>query len=428
VILMQNDFAWLSNLFAHTSSRQEFIDGLVEQVRALTDIECVGIRVLNADDTLPYEAYVGFSHEFWTAENCLSVHTDKCVCIRAVTGAMLPMDAAVLSTRGSIWTNDLQAFGRTIPPPLLPEYRGKCIASVFQTLAVITLRCDGETVGLLHLADLRPDRLPAETLALLEGIANAIGSVIRRFNAEDDLRAAKQAAEEANRAKSEFLANTSHEIRTPMTVVLGVLQYLTLVSKEPKSLQMLAMAEQSSQRLLTLIDDILDVSRIEARRMEVVRLPFDLRQTVDDAVQLFGLKAQDQGLSLSLEIDPCLPKMVLGDGDRVGQVLVNLIGNALKFTKSGGIAVTVAADGKDDRIRFAVRDTGIGIPAENLAFVFESFRQVDASLTREHEGAGLGLAIVKGLVMLMGGDVGVNSIPGEGSTFFFALPLPGSPG
>lgn len=422
---MLNHLAWLSNLFAHTRSRQEFLDHLVEEMQILTAMDCVGIRVLNADGTLPYEAYVGFSREFWESENCLCIYNHQCVCIRSITGEMIPMDAAILSARSSIWANDLQGFGKAIPPALLPEYRGKCIGSGFQTLGVITLHSDGQAVGLLHLADVRPDRLPAATMALLEGISNAVGAVIRRFIIEDHLRAAQRAAEEANSAKTEFLANTSHEIRTPMTVVIGVLEYLSLVCSGPNELKMLRMAEHSAQRLLSLINEILDISRIEAGRMELRNQSFDLHDAIGKAVHLFDLKAAEKGLDLAMHIDPEVPKVVLGDGDRLAQILVNLIGNAVKFTECGGVTVKVEPDSPDAKqLRFSVQDTGIGIPADKLALVFESFRQVDVSMTRNQQGAGLGLAISRGLAALMGGDIRVHSIPGEGSSFFFVLPLP----
>ncbi len=421
---MTGDLAFISNIFARTRSRYEFIDNLLQHLQRRLDMECLGVRVLTADGTLPYEAYVGFSPEFWAAENCLSIHTDQCVCIRAITGEDLATDRKVLSAQGSVWTNGLQAFGRSIPAALLPQYRGKCIGSAFQTLAVIPLHSDKQPIGLLHLADSRPDRLPAETVEFLESISNAIGAVIRRFNAEEELRAAKKKAEEANRAKSDFLANTSHEIRTPMTVILGVLEHLAGSCRGSEERQLLELAENAAERLLTLIENTLDVSRLEASQLVLTQQPFALHACVENAVQLFSLQAAEKGIEFTVTIEPQVPTTVLGDSDRLGQILVNLVGNALKFTEHGRITVTVAPDAeREPAIRFTVQDTGIGIPANDQKLIFESFRQADASLPRKYSGTGLGLAIAKHLSELMGGEIGVISHVGEGSTFFLVLPF-----
>ena len=251
-----------------------------------------------------------------------------------------------------------------------------------------------------------------------------IEDISARKALEAELLQAKRTAEDATRAKSEFLANMSHEIRTPMTVVLGVLEHLSGSGRSPEDLQLLELAENSADRLLTLIDDIFDLSSIEAQRVELASYPFDLYASLERDVHLFDLKAAEKNLHLALAIDPKVPRKVIGDGDRLGQIVVNLINNAIKFTAHGGITVNVAPNPGTGQIRFSVHDTGCGIPADKLALVFESFRQVDGSVKRKHGGAGLGLAIAKGLVDRMGGTIRVASTPGEGSTFFFDLPLP----
>jgi PAS domain S-box-containing protein len=241
---------------------------------------------------------------------------------------------------------------------------------------------------------------------------------------EERLKQALQAAEDASRAKSQFLANISHEIRTPMTVIVSSLELLRQAAAPapPAARQpYLQMAEAAAERLLALIDDLLDLSRIEARRLEVRAEPFSLRRCLDRAAAFFHRQAQEKGITLRVETAPEVPDRVLGDRDRLGQVLTNLIGNAIKFTDRGEVAV--AAGVRGDSLEFSVRDTGIGIPADRMDRLFRSFSQVDSSHTRRYGGTGLGLAVSKGLVELMGGNIRAESAPGKGSVFSFEIPL-----
>ena len=238
---------------------------------------------------------------------------------------------------------------------------------------------------------------------------------------EEKLTAAKAVAEEASRAKSEFLANMSHEIRTPMTVFLAAVENLLRMDEDPERLKLLAMADRSARRLRSLIDDILDFSRIEARRMDLEEEPLDLRATIGDALEMFSLHARGKGLRLTAAVAPEAPRTVIGDPGKLGQVLINLIGNAVKFTHKGEIRVSAQPRGAG--VEFSVADTGIGIPEEKRHLLFKSFSQVDSSFSRDYGGTGLGLAISKGLVELMGGDICVRSRDGGGSVFSFTLPL-----
>jgi signal transduction histidine kinase/ActR/RegA family two-component response regulator len=235
------------------------------------------------------------------------------------------------------------------------------------------------------------------------------------------LGSAREAAEGASRAKSEFLANMSHEIRTPMTVIMASLELLQQAASAPERQHFLEMSQNAGERLLHLIDDILDFSRIEAGRLEVRKEPFSLRGCLEKAAGLFRQQAQEKGVRLTVRIDPQVPAIVNGDPVRLDQVLVNLIGNAVKFTEKGEIEVT--AEVRRRRLQIRVRDTGIGIPADRMDRLFRSFSQVDSSLTRRHGGTGLGLAICKGLVEMMGGEIRAESREGEGSVFFLTLPL-----
>ena len=238
---------------------------------------------------------------------------------------------------------------------------------------------------------------------------------------EAELVRARNAADEASRAKSEFLATMSHEIRTPLTVIMASIEHLLLSSADPPQKMLLEMADDSARRLHALIEDLLDFSRIEARRLEIRRENFDLRNCLRKTVELFRMQAQGKGLRLVSECSPEVPPVVHGDPDRLAQVLINLIGNAVKFTDGGEVLVTV--DRRPGALLFGVLDTGIGIAESKRGRLFQSFSQLDGSLTRKYGGTGLGLAVSKALVELMGGTIWVESVEGKGSLFSFTVPL-----
>jgi PAS domain S-box-containing protein len=232
-----------------------------------------------------------------------------------------------------------------------------------------------------------------------------------------------EAAQEAARLKSEFLATMSHEIRTPLSGIIGMLEMLAATELGATESEYVHVAHSSSGALLDLVNDILDFSKIEAGSMTLETIEFDPRDTVESAAQVLAARAQAKGLLISTFVDPALGAAIQGDPVRLRQVLLNLVGNAVKFTDSGKVEVRATIDAGGTLVKYTVRDTGIGLPEVARALLFQPFTQADGSTTRKYGGTGLGLAISKSLVELMGGEIGVESTEGEGATFWFTTPL-----
>ncbi len=273
------------------------------------------------------------------------------------------------------------------------------------------------------------ERVAERTRELSEANSRLAEGIKERRRINEELQTAKEAAEAASRAKSEFLANMSHEIRTPMNAILGMSRLLAVAGLTAENQEMVQAILVSAENLLAIINDILDFSKIEAGRLEITPERTDLGRLLNEVLEALAVTARDKGLSLAMDVDPGLPTQVLVDPVRLRQILLNLMGNAVKFTSQGAVTLKaqVLAPGQEDgkiRIRFGVEDTGIGIPADKLEKIFQAFDQADSTVTRRFGGTGLGLTISSNLTRLMGGErIEVSSTPGQGSVFSLTLTL-----
>lgn len=259
------------------------------------------------------------------------------------------------------------------------------------------------------------------------GAVIRLDDVTSRIRLEEGLIAARKNAETANEAKSEFLANMSHELRTPFSAIKGMMQLLEGTQLDDEQRRYVSMANQASQRFTRLLTDLLDISRVEAGRLDILEQEFRVDDLQDSVIEIFALAAQEKGIFLEYVVDPAMPPKLVGDEMRVRQILFNLVGNAIKFTEKGSVRIEISPvsppTSPKQRVLISVLDTGIGIPASKLNCIFESFVQVDGAASRSFQGAGLGLAIVKRLVTLLGGRIYVESVEGEGTAMHVLLPF-----
>ena len=345
------------------------------------------------------------------------------------TGAVLYVNNSGEKLTG--WS-DKEAAGKSFDDifPLVDFFSGKRLNS-----PVLSVLACGEPAGLANHSALMTRE--GKTLFVsascspikigdgaLEGVVVVFRDIDRIKNYETALQKAREEAESANRIKSEFLANMSHEVRTPLNGLIGMMDLLLMTKTDGEQKEYIRMAKSSANTLLNVINDILDFSRIEAGKISIIHIPFDLKALTDDIIKIHAVLSEKKGLRLLYDFSPDIPNHVCGDPDRLKQILNNLVGNAIKFTEAGHVKLGVTkAEASEQSIvlEFCVADTGIGISNEKMGLLFKRFSQVDGSVTRRYSGTGLGLAISRQLAELMGGDISVQSEVGKGSTFRFIV-------
>ena len=417
---------------------REAIQRVLTVVKTRTGADAVGIRLQDGDD-FPYFGQVGFSPEFLQTENSLVTRAAdgelcrdpdgnpclECACGLVIAGRTEPANP-LFTTGGSCWLND-SAVLSALPPAKDSRCRPRdqCVQHGYASLALIPIRSQSRIVGLIQLNDRRKGCFSLDTVAHLEGIAAHLGEALSRLQAEAELRTALAAAETAARVKGEFLSVMSHELRTPLNGVLGFAELLSFTTLDDDQQDSVRMIRSSGDHLLAVVNDILDFASLEKGTLALQGLPVTVAALVTSACLAARKSAVDKGLEFHCEVAPDVPEQLIGDERRLRQILINLLGNAVKFTVRGSVVLRLARRSDSDRetLEFAVEDTGIGISPATLGFLFRPFSQGNTGSSRAFQGTGLGLAISQRLAEAMGSSITVASAPGRGSTFSFRLPL-----
>ena len=309
---------------------------------------------------------------------------------------------------GLVWASGEPVWTDTFQDDAIPERAVPARRDGLQSALACPIVINDEVLGVIEILSTKALRRDEDLVDVIKAFGSQLGQFIERKEAEDALRVAKEAAEQASRAKTDFLANVSHEIRTPLNAILGVADILWESELDDEQRQYMSLFRRAGANLLVLVNDLLDLSKVEAGQIELKKVAFDPREVVAQALESTSVGAYEKGLEMVCRVSTRVPSSLFGDPARLRQVLVNLLSNAVKFTSGGEVLIDVERDpGSNDpgALLFSVHDTGIGIPPDKLDAIFDRFSQVDASSTRVHGGTGLGLAICRRLVDLMGGRI-----------------------
>lgn len=446
----------LLKLFAQKTSLKEYLDAVLQVIEIWTGSQALGIRVVDDEQRIPYGSYRGFSQDFLRLEDHLSLVSDNCICMRAISKKFGVQDSANLTPGGSFRCDNGPAFVQSLVPRKRKDYRGHCIKFGYKSLAVIPIRYRDRILGAIHLADSREAFFKAHTVEFLESISPLIGEAIKRFHAEEEVakyrdqleelvrqrteqletanaqlkmeiaerkiaeETLRQTAEElvrSNRDLEQFAYVASHDLQEPLRAVSGYIQLLQqryMDRFDEKALQYMTGAVDGAARMQGLITDLLAFSRVGER--DRVAEPADLSKALAVAVENLEVSIQEAGAIISRDKLPKLPV----DSSQIAQLFQNLIGNAIKFRGNRTPKIQIGATHRHGEWIFFVRDNGIGISPQYAERIFMIFQRLHTR--RKYPGTGIGLAICKKIVERHGGKIWVESSPEKGSTFFFTIP------